>query len=57
MKNEKMKVLQDKIEKLEGQVGPYKRQVNEMEQDSFDRQTSARDNRQRVQDERDVIIA
>jgi predicted nucleic acid-binding Zn-ribbon protein len=57
MKNEKMKVLQDKIEKLEGHVGPYKRQVNEMEQDSFDRQTSARDNRQRVQDERDVIIA
>ena len=48
MKNEKMKVLQDKIEKLEGQVGdrgPYKRQVNEMEQDSFDRQTTARDNR------------
>jgi hypothetical protein len=51
MKNEKMKVLQDKIQKLEGQMSdraPYKRQVIEMEQDSFDRQTTGIDNRQRV---------
>jgi hypothetical protein len=60
MKNEKMKVLQDKIQTLEGQVSdraPFKRQVIEMEQDLFDRQTTGIDHRQRVLDERDAIIA